>query len=433
MKTFIEKGFTVYVADDFKNYAIMIALTEEEVDACIDVIAARNNRDPQNNDVNGIVVRNHGAFVCYVIIDFAEFKNFVKSSDDLVIKTVGTNKIIIRDKDYITAHNFIAAGRLIKQYANAYENLPKDIKSAVDDQYNKMTYDDIEAIEWLEDSPWFIENKEKHEDLLKKCAYELIRTEKAGNKTEYHAALQYCDIKEDNVSGKKYKVELCRTKDIDSHISYIGNLLFKISGKYKSNIVDYSDENVYVFKDLTVLEAKTLLFEYDEYVCSYDVMDYERGSDYRKYIHYGANCVYCGYTYDFMYMQADHIIPIHAVNYGPLKNYYRNFMKRHHYNEGVNDRKNIVPACAACNARKGKKTGLWLIRGFLGRFFPRWGTLRTIAWYIVAGTMTIRSFIVEDEKYFKMGLLLIAIGLIDRFIHKSLLAPLFYKKALKKH
>ena len=70
-------------------------------------------------------------------------------------------------------------------------------------------------------------------------------------------------------------------------------------------------------------------------------------------------CAYCGrriYTRD---MEVDHIIPVRLAQVSPR---IRRLMKRWGY-DGINDPKNLVPACRRCNRAKGMKAGWWMYRG----------------------------------------------------------------------
>ena len=44
----------------------------------------------------------------------------------------------------------------------------------------------------------------------------------------------------------------------------------------------------------------------------------------------------------------------------------------------VNDIRNLAPACRDCNSKKSDKMGLWVIRGWLGKYKLYWIILRII-------------------------------------------------------
>lgn len=71
-------------------------------------------------------------------------------------------------------------------------------------------------------------------------------------------------------------------------------------------------------------------------------------------------------------MEVDHLVPVAAAQKSPVARQILASIGA----EGVNDASNLVPSCHACNARKGSKTGLWLIRGVLGAHRSYWVVLR---------------------------------------------------------
>lgn len=79
-------------------------------------------------------------------------------------------------------------------------------------------------------------------------------------------------------------------------------------------------------------------------------------------------CSYCGLIISKEKVSVDHILPINKTfKSKPLK-----LLKKFLKIENINDYKNLAPACKRCNSKKGSKTGLWIIRGFLGRNLWSW-------------------------------------------------------------
>lgn len=72
-------------------------------------------------------------------------------------------------------------------------------------------------------------------------------------------------------------------------------------------------------------------------------------------------CRYCGKPLSKDRMTVDHRIPVRKAEKSWL---YRKLLN--HYPYGVNDVRNLVPACKRCNGRKGSKTGIWLLLGYTG-------------------------------------------------------------------
>lgn len=96
-----------------------------------------------------------------------------------------------------------------------------------------------------------------------------------------------------------------------------------------------------------------------------------RDGAYRKrfFENYGREtylCAYCGRRLSRAAVTVDHIIPV-----GQLKNKKRSMRLAILRINNINDTKNLAPACARCNKKKGAKTGLWVVRGFWGKNYRR--------------------------------------------------------------
>lgn len=101
-----------------------------------------------------------------------------------------------------------------------------------------------------------------------------------------------------------------------------------------------------------------------------------RSSDYRriffiynkpairnKYI-----CAYCGRLLSKDKVTVDHLYPIGKA--AKSVKYQKKLNRRGVKN--INEPKNLVPACKRCNMHKSAKTGLWIIRGKIGRYKYIW-------------------------------------------------------------
>ena len=89
-------------------------------------------------------------------------------------------------------------------------------------------------------------------------------------------------------------------------------------------------------------------------------------------------CIYCGKFYPRDRITIDHIIPVYAAEHSMGTRLGMKFLGL----KSINDVKNLGAACQKCNKRKGKKTGLWVIRGALGKTKWFW-TLRFLFWLTV--------------------------------------------------
>lgn len=150
-------------------------------------------------------------------------------------------------------------------------------------------------------------------------------------------------------------------------------LAFNKTGKYtgfwKGNVEDDKLEQLKEY----CLKKKILLRVIDE--------RYTRSSDYRdtffdnnhgffdndKYYH----CSYCGKIIKKENVSVDHLFPIHKVRNGNYTKFYRNLLSHFKINN-INDKRNLIASCERCNKRKGKKGGLWIIRGFIGKYYMTW-------------------------------------------------------------
>lgn len=79
-------------------------------------------------------------------------------------------------------------------------------------------------------------------------------------------------------------------------------------------------------------------------------------------------CAYCGKPIKKEKVEVDHLYPIGRVKY---KRRLKRRLKRKGISN-VNDQKNLVPSCKKCNRRKGRKMGMWVIRGKIGRVQKLW-------------------------------------------------------------
>ncbi len=74
-------------------------------------------------------------------------------------------------------------------------------------------------------------------------------------------------------------------------------------------------------------------------------------------------CAYCLKPVHKKKITVDHVISVKKAKTNKL---YQKIMKKMKISN-VNDEKNLVACCSRCNQRKGKKGGLWVVRGFLGK------------------------------------------------------------------
>ncbi len=104
--------------------------------------------------------------------------------------------------------------------------------------------------------------------------------------------------------------------------------------------------------------------------------EYIRSNNYRKLFFDNVHplekgkyrCIYCGRKLPHDKVTVDHILPVsETARRTGLKLLYQILGL-----ESINDLRNLGAACERCNKSKGKKTGLWLIRGFAGKSETLW-------------------------------------------------------------
>jgi len=90
-------------------------------------------------------------------------------------------------------------------------------------------------------------------------------------------------------------------------------------------------------------------------------------------------CAYCGRLCSKSTMQVDHIYPVNGVKEGELSNaggrMFITIISMLHgpkaLKDGVNADWNKTAACPTCNHNKTDSKGLWVVRGYFGKFlFP---------------------------------------------------------------
>ena len=105
-------------------------------------------------------------------------------------------------------------------------------------------------------------------------------------------------------------------------------------------------------------------------------MKFTRSDDYRRdyFAHNKPStpakyrCVYCGRKLQYKDITVDHLYPVNGLMYRQST---RDAAKMFGI-DGANDTKNLVAACRRCNSKKGTKTGIWVLRGVIGKHEGFW-------------------------------------------------------------
>lgn len=90
-------------------------------------------------------------------------------------------------------------------------------------------------------------------------------------------------------------------------------------------------------------------------------------------------CAYCGRILKKENVTVDHLISVNKVQSSKR---YICLVRRLGF-KNVNDIRNLVPSCKHCNSRKGSKGGLWIVKGFLGRYRTFWLIFWSVALIII--------------------------------------------------
>ena len=98
---------------------------------------------------------------------------------------------------------------------------------------------------------------------------------------------------------------------------------------------------------------------------------FERSNDYRKrfflsnppHLKGKYFCAYCGTLLELEELTVDHIIPVVKAQ----RNGFSKWILKKINITDINDERNLACSCIECNSRKGRKIGIWTIRGFLGK------------------------------------------------------------------
>lgn len=93
-------------------------------------------------------------------------------------------------------------------------------------------------------------------------------------------------------------------------------------------------------------------------------------------------CVYCGCIHKKDKITVDHLIPVYKVEQSSYRNIFRKLLSAMKI-DNINSDRNLVPACRRCNSKKGSKTGFWIVRGLLGKFWCYWLLMYSFVAYML--------------------------------------------------
>ena len=124
-----------------------------------------------------------------------------------------------------------------------------------------------------------------------------------------------------------------------------------------------------------------------------------RSVDYRKkffrhnppFIRNRYFCAYCGKLVPRRKITIDHLYPIGCAS--KSINLQKKLKKMGIRN--INDTRNLVAACKRCNSKKGKKMGVWIVKGKLGRNPEIWVMRHTTRLII----LTVVIYMILSQEY----------------------------------
>lgn len=158
-------------------------------------------------------------------------------------------------------------------------------------------------------------------------------------------------------------------------------------GFWEKKIIRNDELSINKYKDFCKSNKFKLEIIYPEYARNYDYRKvfFERNKGFLNQFYI---CAYCGRIFRKENITVDHIFPIDKIS---KSKFYQNLLKWLNISN-VNDYNNLAPACKHCNSKKGRKVGLWVLRGFLGRYkwwwFAIWASIIIIITYLLINYTT---------------------------------------------
>lgn len=391
-------GFTLKVSKPFKNTGIRVTSSKDDINRIAQALIYETHCS--ENDIAVFEAIDNDKTVCYIVMDISKLE---RSLIDINVESTDVIRVCDKrtkdEEDLITEANRY---KMMNKLASEYLLLPEDKKTEVDMTYNNLTDSDKEVIDYDPNSEWFGRQILARHNILCKCAYEELTGHKKRISPRVIVPEEYND--DFTPTQKRYCIAVDSSDPIFRDFELI-DVKDLASWRKKLNL-PYIQNKLYIATNLSaddvrMLELTKARISYVFYIIR--TMDWIRSSTYRKdcfdaaQIHNGyTRCAYCGLKFKKYKMEADHIIPVYAVT-GKRGAAYKVYMESHGFSKGVNDTKNLAPACRTCNRMKGKKTGLWTAWGFLGKtewFHP----LMKVIFYSVIFIFIVR-FIADINSY----------------------------------
>lgn len=128
--------------------------------------------------------------------------------------------------------------------------------------------------------------------------------------------------------------------------------------------------------DTCLIEFYKLFTKTRRLTCVFYNESFERSNNYRRnfFINYKPQfngkyfCAYCGTLLLPEEVTVDHIIPINKAKNSLFIQKLLDILKIN----DINNYKNLAPCCMNCNCKKGNRTGIWTLMGFMGKHKYFW-------------------------------------------------------------
>lgn len=165
---------------------------------------------------------------------------------------------------------------------------------------------------------------------------------------------------------------IIQIKDGQNQTYYQRNELYMMGFRFEKKTKVWTKKET----DEQMIEYYKLFAKRKRFVIRTYYDTFERSHDYRRKFFIENKpqikgkyfCAYCGALLDPDEVTVDHIIPVVKAQ---RNNFAKWILNKKHITD-INDPKNLAPACLECNTKKGKKIGLWTLRGFIGKNKSFW-------------------------------------------------------------
>ena len=203
-----------------------------------------------------------------------------------------------------------------------------------------------------------------------------------------------------NIDKNTYYVRIFSSKknvDLSKYHLLLTSLGFSYHEGYKEHSTCYTKNNL-TEKDINELKNNLYKYRYD-LVIKYCLQKYARNNSYRDTFFKNNNkmqykCAYCGKKLKRNDVVVDHILPVQKM----MDSSKTRSMARLFGIYETNCVRNLAPSCSKCNKKKSSKTGLWVLRGLIGRHEFGWKMVTLLEYCIVLFGLIVMIFVLNLDK-----------------------------------